>query len=266
MRTFVVDSFTDVRFKGNPAGVCFPQEALSDELMLSIANELQYSETAFVQLSEAPNIFSIRFFSPKMEIPLCGHATLASASTVFDLYNLKYATFVNVEGVALEVEQWGEWIRMVFPEYPLFEAEIPRPMMEALGIEQIESSFYNSETNILVIEISDATQLKSLQPDYVQLVASHSTVGGVLVMAEGDENYDYYYRHFWPWNGTNEDPVTGAVQSFLGPYWSRKLGKTQLKAFQPSARSGFMNVHLHDDKVFISGKAVRVLEGQFLLD
>lgn len=262
MKTCIVDSFTDVAFKGNPAGVCIVDTELSDETMLLIAQELGLSETAFVRQTDQGQV-AIRYFSPKMEIPLCGHATLASARVLFESEPLDHLCFITAEGLELGVHRCGTAIEMTFPAYGTEPAEAPRGLLEALGISEVRNAVFNKETCILLIEVGSTELIAELTPDYAALVQSHDGINGVLVTAasEGD-GFDFHSRYFWPWSGTNEDPVTGGTHTFLGPYWSVRLGKTRLKSFQSSARSGFMDVEILDDeKLKITGSAVVVFEG-----
>lgn len=266
MKTFIVDSFTDRVFRGNPAGVCIVDAELGDDLMLSIAQELNLSETAFIRRIGGESTFSIRYFSPKMEIPLCGHATLASARIVYKLFSLKEVTFVTGNGVELLVTSTEESISMKFPVYETIPEAAPEEMLNALGLRSILNSSYNRELNILLIEISSTDVLKRLHPDYAALLKTHDAINGVLVTAASSgDGFDFHSRYFWPWSGTNEDPVTGGTHTFLAKYWSRKLGRNKLKSFQSSKRSGFMEVELEGDTVVIRSQAVIVLEGSFLL-
>lgn len=264
IKTYTVDSFTDQPFKGNPAGVCLPEEKLSEELMLTIAKELGLSETAYVQKIEGNEKYSIRYFSPVMEIPLCGHATLASAKVLFEKEeSLESITFVTIEGIELVVTKMGEQIRMKFPVYETIPSEIPPALLRALGIKEVINVVYNKETNILLLEIKDAEIIQNLQPDFAALVKSHDTINGVLITAPSNkDNYDFESRYFWPWSGTNEDPVTGGTHTFLTKYWSERLGKKKMKSFQCSKRSGFMEVELINDSEFtITSQAVIIFEG-----
>ena len=139
-------------------------------------------------------------------------------------------------------------------------------MLEALGISELVNQRYSPINKIILIEIPSATALANLHPDFGALLNSYSGINGVLVTAISDkEDFDFHYRYFWPWAGTNEDPVTGGVQTFLTKYWATKLNKTKLNAFQSSLRTGTMSTELLQDKVLISGEAVTVLEGQFNL-
>jgi PhzF family phenazine biosynthesis protein len=267
MRTFIVDSFTDTPFKGNPAGVCMIDSQLSDERMLHIAQELNLSETAFLSPLEPGGAFAIRYFSPKMEIPLCGHATLASAKVIFSLHKFKEAHFITIQGLDLYAKESEGQIVMEFPVYATRPADAPPALLAALGIKAIENSVYNDETKILLLEIADAEELAGLDPDFVALQRSHNSINGVLVTAPArTDGYDFHSRYFWPWSGTNEDPVTGGTHTFLAKYWASKLGKTRMKSFQSSKRTGFMDVELLDDKLRIGAQAVIVFEGRLAIE
>jgi PhzF family phenazine biosynthesis protein len=265
MKTYFVDAFTTELFKGNPAAVCMPEDNLDNNTMQKIATEIGFSETAFIQPIKG-NIYSIRFFTPKIEIPLCGHATLASSKILFDTTSLETIKFINCDGVELVSERSGSKIKMQFPVYETEEIEVPEEVLEALGIEEIINQRYSSQNKIILIEIKSAKDLAGLKPDYTALVNSYNGINGVLVTAvSGSEGFDFHYRYFWPWAGTNEDPVTGGIQTFLTKYWATKLNQTRLTAFQSSLRTGTMTTELLNDKVFIYGEAVTVLEGEFMI-
>lgn len=266
IRTYIVDAFTDMPFKGNPAGVCLLDGEMPVSTMLDIAVELNFSETAFVQKDLGENSYTIRYFSPKKEIPLCGHATLAASSILVDNLGISALHFTTIEGLGLNIKKKGQQIEMEFPVYKTGPAEVPQAMLVALGLDGVTHSVYNAETNILVLEVATPQTVEGLSPNYAKLLQSHDSIGGVIVMSRGEDPYDFVYRHFWPWNGTNEDPVTGAVHSFLAPYWAERLGKNSFKAFQPSERTGSMEVELvYNEKVLIRGKAVCVFEGHMLV-
>ncbi|MEO0559643.1 MAG: PhzF family phenazine biosynthesis protein, partial [Bacteroidota bacterium] len=243
MRTFIVDAFTDEPFTGNPAGVCLSEAPLPEETMLHIAQELNLSETAFLHQLETPGAHAIRYFSPKMEIPLCGHATLASAKVLIATEGLSEIHFTTGHGVELTIGSDGPQIEMAFPVYETHPASAPPALLDALGLDAIENSVYNEETEILLLEIASSSTLAKLAPDFAALVQSHDGINGVLVTAPGSsDGFDFHSRYFWPWSGTQEDPVTGATHTFLAPYWSERLGKTRMQSFQASARTGFMEV------------------------
>jgi len=262
--TYTVDSFTDKVFNGNPAGVCILKEPLTEAIMQSIAQELNLSETAFVEWLEGTGKYSIRYFSPVMEIPLCGHATLAASKILFDQNaNLEKIHFVTTEGIDLNIKLDKSEIVMEFPIYDTEPVSAPDALISALGISKVLNSVYNKETNILLLEIPSSEVLESLRPNYNALVDSHDSINGVLVTAlSNKEDYDFESRYFWPWSGSNEDPVTGGTHTFLTKYWGNKLGKKKMKSYQCSQRGGFMELDLiNDQNMTIKSQAKTVFEG-----
>jgi PhzF family phenazine biosynthesis protein len=266
MKTYFVDSFTNQKFKGNPAAVCIAEIDLDSTTMQSIATEIGFSETAFIK-KIANNNYSIKFYTPKQEIPLCGHATLASSKIIFDTTNLENISFVNSENIELKIEKAHGKIVMQFPLYDTQIMDVPKSILDAIGITKTVNTRYNPKNKIILIEINDSEVLANLKLDFLALVNSYSGINGVLVTAESNSpDFDFQYRYFWPWAGTNEDPVTGGVQTFLTKYWATKLNKNKLKAFQSSLRTGMMTTELLEDKVLIFGEAVTVFEGEFKID
>jgi len=268
IETYIVDSFTDKPFQGNPAGVCILESELSDHIMLSIAKELGLSETAFVHKLTHQNKYPIRYFSPKMEIPLCGHATLAASKVVFERNEgLSNINFINIQDLDLAIQKNGESIVMEFPIYDTKPQAAPKELLTALGIEKITNSVYNHETKILLLEIERCETLRNLTPDFEKLKKSHNAINGVLITSLSDKpHYDFESRYFWPWSGTNEDPVTGGTHTFLTKYWGTRLNKTKMNSFQCSERSGFMELELiSDNKLTIKSKAQIVLKGELRL-
>lgn len=262
--TYIVDSFTSEPFKGNPAGVCLIEQELSDPLMLNIAKELGLSETAYV-CQQAKGKYSIRYFSPKMEIPLCGHATLASAKVLFHNHpELTQILFMTVEQLDLQIGRENEAVVMEFPVYETEPSIAPPALLQALGLTDILNAVYNHETKILLLEIDNYSLLRSLRPDFPSLIKSHNEINGVLVTARSDEAaYDFESRYFWPWSGTDEDPVTGGTHTFLAKYWGDRLAKQEMVSFQCSERTGNMLVTLTDNNsLLIKGEARIVLEGK----
>jgi PhzF family phenazine biosynthesis protein len=263
MKTFFVDSFTNQKFQGNPAAVCIDETGIDPAVMQAIAAEIGFSETAFIKKT-ADNTYRIRFFTPKKEIPLCGHATLAASKIIFDTTALEQISFINCEEVELLIRKDAGRIVMQFPVYDTTEIDVPAAVLEAIGITDTVNTRFSPKNKIILIEIEDAGALAELKPDFQALVASYSGINGVLVTARSaDPDFDFHYRYFWPWAGTNEDPVTGGVQTFLTKYWAVKLKKTKLEAFQSSLRTGRMSTELAGDKVLIYGEAVIVFEGEF---
>jgi PhzF family phenazine biosynthesis protein len=265
IETYIVDSFTDKPFKGNPAGVCILNEKLSNVQMQSIAQELGLSETAFIIQIDKQNKYSIRFFSPRMEIPLCGHATLASSKVLFEKDpKMIEIHFKNIENLDLMIRKDGDRIEMEFPVYDTIAQNAPYKLLNALGIDKIINSEFNKETNILLLEIESSELLNNLSPDFESLKRSHKSINGVLVTSISEKSgFDFESRYFWPWSGTNEDPVTGGTHTFLTKYWSTRLNKKKMNSYQCSERTGFMEVELiSNNKLTIKSEAQIVLKGE----
>jgi len=266
--TYLVDAFTDQVFKGNPAGVCLLDSSLPESSMQTIAKEIGLSETAFVQWDVTIKRYRIRYFSPKMEIPLCGHATIAASKVLFDAHpNKNILTFKTIENIELLVSQSGNGLSMDFPLYTIEPVEVPWSLLNALGLSSFIECGFNPETKIILLAIDSCTKLRSLKPSYHDLLNAHDAINGVLVTAQSDqENYDFESRYFWPWSGTLEDPATGGTHSFLAPYWSKILGKKTLSSFQCSERTGSMMVTIVDkNTINIKGQAAIFLEGHITL-
>ena len=156
---------------------------------------------------------------------------------------------------------------MEFPVYETVPAEAPAAMLKALGLDGIENAVFNAETQILMLEIDDVDVLAGLSPDFAALYDSHQSINGVLITARShDGEYDFHSRYFWPWSGTNEDPVTGGTHTFLTKYWAERLDKQKLRSYQSSARGGFMDLELLGNTLLIRAQAQIVLEGDLRLD
>ena len=263
MKTYFVDSFTNQKFKGNPAAVCITESDLDNTTMQSIATEIGFSETAFIK-KISDNTYSIRFYTPKKEIPLCGHATLASSKIIFDTTTLDNINFLNCENIELKIKKKDGKIVMQFPIYETEEIDVPKSILDAIGIDKTVNTRFSPKNKIILIEINNSDTLANLKPDFMALINSYRGINGVLVTAQSNNpDFDFHYRYFWPWAGTNEDPATGGIQTFLTKYWATKLNKNKLKAFQSSLRTGIMTTELLQDKVLIYGEAVTVFEGEF---
>lgn len=257
INTYIIDAFTTEPFKGNQAAVCLLQDELSEQTMLDIAAEFGYSETAFV-IKQDTHSFSIRYFSPSQEIPLCGHATLASSKALFTEHeNLSKITFHTHFDDTLKISQNQGQIEMYFPQHDTEKATIDNNIQNALGINDFLNCEYNAFHNIVMLEIESSEILKNLAPNFSVLRNIETSINGVLVTAKsGRKEYDYEYRYFFPWSGADEDPATGGIQSFLAKYWAKKTNKNKMKAYQSSARTGSMEIELIDDSVVIRSDAV----------
>ncbi|KAL4640868.1 phenazine biosynthesis-like domain-containing protein [Arapaima gigas] len=281
---FIVDAFTNQAFKGNPAAVCLLPHELQDDMYQKIAAEMNLSETAFIWRLRSSNDFSsgahfgLRWFSPKNEIPLCGHATIASAAVLF--YHKKNinpsVTFETLSG-ELYVRMHGDTIVMDFPlnkptpQVGKVSCDVAGSLQITVGDLPIEDVQYCGVVKKLMVCLSDCcdrTALTSLQPDPEALLRTESSgkIKSIVVTMKGDPSseptYDFLSRNFAPWHGIPEDPVTGSAHTVLASYWSEKLGKKKMLAYQCSSRGGELDLTLRDDgRVDIAGRAITVLKG-----
>jgi len=257
----LVDAFTQAPFRGNVAGVCIPDGPADDAWMQQVAAELKHSETAFL-FPEGTN-WNLRWFTPKEEVKLCGHATLAAASVLWETGRVsqnKAIVFETLSG-KLTARRDGDWISMDFPaEPPATSMPIPG-LGQALGVEPLYTG--RNRFDILV-ELPLADDVCSLEPDLNALSAIRAR--GIIVTAASDlPHFDFVSRFFAPAVGVPEDPVTGSAHCCLGPYWGEKLKKTEMVGFQCSPRGGSVRVKLEGDRVLLAGHAVHVLSGKLLV-
>ncbi|WP_282366267.1 PhzF family phenazine biosynthesis protein [Pseudomonas sp. PS02290] len=254
-----VDAFTDRPFSGNPAMVYRLDAWLSDQLMQQIASEHNLSETAFL-VREAP-AWHIRWFTPTHEVPLCGHATLASAFVLFEKYGEK-AEVIHFTGKSgpLSVSRESHRLVLDFPSMPPAEQGVTLDIERALGTAVVDVL---SAAELLVVLESEQA-VRDCKPDFAAL--ARLPWPGVIVTAKGDgERYDFVSRYFAPGIGINEDPVTGSTHCSLIPYWSARLNKFSLTGYQASARGGELFCRLEGDRVKIGGYATLVASGALIL-
>lgn len=252
---YQVDVFSERLFKGNPAGICLlPSLWLDDEVMQNIAFENNLSETAFVQPQEGR--FGLRWFTPSIEVDLCGHATLAPAHVLFNETNLETqrVEFETKSGV-VSVEKGKDYLIMDFPSRPPVPCEYPKDLVEALGKMPLE--VWRSRDYLMVFQ--DENDILQMNPDFERI--RHWDCLGVIVTAPG-KTVDFVSRFFAPGAGVNEDPVTGSTHSTLIPYWAKRLNKKYLHALQLSARGGEIFCQHADDRVKIGGKAITYFRGE----
>jgi PhzF family phenazine biosynthesis protein len=255
-----VDAFTAKPFAGNPAAVCVLPSARDALWMQNVAREMNLSETAF--LVRNGNAFDLRWFTPGAEVALCGHATLASAHALWEDGQLKpgeQARFQTKSGL-LTADRRGEWIEMDFPVKVDEPADAPPRLAEALGA---TLKYVGRNQFDYVVEVESETALRNLKPNMTLL--AELPVRGVIVTARSETNgFDFVSRFFAPAVGVNEDPVTGSAHCCLAPFWAKRLGKTELTAYQASARGGVVRVRLNGDRCMLGGQAVTVLRGELL--
>ncbi|MBO0727152.1 MAG: PhzF family phenazine biosynthesis protein [Blastocatellia bacterium] len=257
-----IDAFTSEPFKGNPAAVCLLDELSSAEWMQNVAAEMNLSATAFV-VPRQDGGFDLRWFTPAIEIPLCGHATLASAHSLWEAGRLaedKEARFHTLSG-RLTASRNGDRIEMDFPALPADKAELPRAVEEALKIEP-QAVFFNGRKDgpgKFLVELESESAVRNLKPDFEKL--RRAVNAGVIITSAGDSKYDFVSRYFAGYADIDEDSVTGSAHCMLAPYWAAKLDKTAMSAYQASARGGEVSVRLNGDRVILGGGAVTVLRG-----
>jgi PhzF family phenazine biosynthesis protein len=263
---FQVDAFTDRPFRGNPAAVCLLGEPLPDETMQAIAAEMNLSETAFVQPPDEEGFRKLQWFTPTVEVPLCGHATLATGHVLLNEMDEDGSLrFETLSGVLTVTREEGGWLRMDFPVDAPAPAEAPPGMYEALGCSPSTPSFLGVKA--WVVRLSAESDVEALSPDITALarVDVGDTALGVIVTAPGDGGTDFVSRFFGPWVGVPEDPVTGMAHTLLAPYWAGELGRDALTARQISKRGGKLRVRLEGERVHVSGRAVTVVRGELTL-
>jgi predicted PhzF superfamily epimerase YddE/YHI9 len=253
-----VDAFTDKPFAGNSAAVCVLPETRDESWMQSVAREMNLSETAF--LTPQADGYQLRWFTPSVEVDLCGHATLASAHALWEEGRLRpdeQARFYTRSGL-LTARRSGDWIEMDFPAKPEEAATAPDGLIEGLGA---NAKYVGRNAFDYIVELDSEDTLRRLKPDFTLL--GKIPVRGVIVTSRAAD-YDFVSRFFAPASGINEDPVTGSAHCCLGPFWRARLNKTEFVAYQASARGGVVRVRLEGDRVLLGGQAVTVLRGELL--
>ncbi|PYP54486.1 MAG: oxidoreductase [Gemmatimonadetes bacterium] len=258
-----VDAFTNRPFAGNPAAVCILPEPADPKWMLNVAREMNLAETAF--LVPQRDGYDLRWFTPSVEVDLCGHATLASAHVLWEDGRLKsneQARFHTKSGL-LTADRRESWIELDFPATPAAAAPPPSGLLDALGA---QPTFVGRSKFDYLIEVEHEDTVRGLTPDLTAV--SRVEARGVIVTSRsnGKTDYDFVSRFFAPQSGVPEDPVTGSAHCALAPYWSAKLGKKELTAYQASPRGGELRLRLVGDRVKIGGQAVTVLRGELTTD
>lgn len=266
MLIYQVDAFTDRPFAGNPAAVCLLAGPADETWMRHVAREMNLSETAFLHpLSPGANDFQLRWFTPTVEVDLCGHATLATAHILWETGVLAEdveARFHTRSGL-LTARRLDGWIELNFPATPPEPCPAPDGLAAALGVEPL--SVGRSKFDYLV-EVDSTAAVTALEPDFTRLRSL--PVRGIIVTAANDggldEPFDFVSRFFAPAAGVDEDPVTGSAHCTLAPFWAARLGKPKMTAYQASARGGVVRVELLGDRVALQGQAVTVLRAELL--
>ncbi len=265
-RIIQVDSFTDRPFAGNPAAVCVLNAPAPETWMQQVALEMNLSETAFVHPIESKSLFRLRWFTPRVEVDLCGHATLAAAHVLWEegiLGTHAHARFETRSG-QLGARRQGDWIELDFPA----EA-IDTTINDPREIERIEAALHAPLASAgrnrfdLLVELADEQAVRELRPDY-RLIGEFPDRGIIATSRAGEGRFDFVSRFFAPRVGVDEDPVCGSAHCCLGPFWASRLGRNELVGHQVSPRGGVVKVRVDGPRVALIGQAVTVLKGELL--
>ena len=255
-RLFIVDAFTSQRFKGNPAGVCLLKNGADVQWMQNIASELNLSETAFC--FPGNSIYQLRWFTPTREVDLCGHATLATAHILFEtrICQSNHIEFQTLSGRLTATMTDAGKIELDFPSEVPSSVDITKETLNSLGLSPIKIAANRLD---VLMQLAAEKDVIEFSPDFDAVRTLNYR--GLIVTARSDsDQYDIVSRCFYPAYGIDEDPVTGSAHCALSPYWSEILGKTELAAYQASARGGSLYLKLQEDRVMISGEAVTFCE------
>lgn len=253
----VVDAFSDRPFAGNPAGVCLLDAYPADEWMQKVAAEMKHAETAF--LVREGEDYRLRWFTPAVEVDLCGHATLASAHALFEGgYSGDTIRFHTRSGV-LTATRHADGIELDFPSEAPEEAPLPYPLRSF----EVESVWTGRNRMDWFVQLSTAAEVRALEPDFGE-IAGLGIRGLIVTAADETGEYDFVSRGFFPQSGIDEDPVTGSAHCAFAPFWASRLGKTTMTGYQASDRGGEVTVEVVGDRVKLRGRAVTVLRGSLL--
>ena len=256
LNIYQVDAFTNRLFGGNPAAVCPLQHWLEEDLMQKIAMENNLAETVFYVKEE--NSYTIRWFTPTVEVDLCGHATLAAAYVLFEMENHPGTTivFYSPRSGNLSVTKKDGWYGLNFPADRIRETEIDDTILACFNLKPVKAFRGNTDYMLLFEREED---IQSIVPDFAKIALLNAR--GLIITAKGNQA-DFVSRFFAPQSGVNEDPVTGSAHTTLIPYWANVLGKDELNAIQLSARGGFLRCKFLNERVEISGQAKLYLVGE----
>jgi PhzF family phenazine biosynthesis protein len=258
---YQVDAFTDKPFSGNPAAVCLLPQARETTWMQAVAKEMNLSETAFLLKQE--DGYNLRWFTPAVEVDLCGHATLASAHVLWEtgiLRREEQARFHTRSGLLTAVCK-GREMELNFPAKNEEPAEAPGGLLEAL---KVKAMYIGKSKFDYLVQVEAEETVRGLKPDFA--ILKNIPVRGVIVTSRAvSPGYDFISRFFAPAAGVNEDPVTGSAHCTLGPFWGRRLGKKEFLAYQASERGGTLRVRLAGDRVHLGGNATTIFRGEMIL-
>lgn len=256
-----VDAFTDTPFKGNSAAICLLTDLKNDAWHQSLATEMNLSETAF--LSKQQDGYNLRWFTPAVEVDLCGHATLASTHALKEMGLIQEdekVSYFTRSGKLISTIRNGK-IELNFPSEPCQQCPAPPDLLDGLNI---QPTFIGKNRMDYLVEVETEKEVQELKPDFARL--SNLGLRGVMVTAKSSSNErDFVSRFFAPGSGIDEDPVTGSAHCCLAPYWAEKLGNTKLRAHQISQRGGKLDLELLNDRIILKGQAVTIFKGELCI-
>ena len=258
---YQVDAFAEKPFQGNPAAVCLLDDVRSADWMQSVAGEMNLSETAFVRKTEED--YTLRWFTPTMEVELCGHATLASAHVMWSEGVVKKSELIRFHtrsGVLTCTRAQGA-IELDFPAILIAERVPPAGLLEALGV---QPSFIGTSQGYILLIVDSEAVVRDLKPNFNVLRSVLGIRGLIVSSLSTNPQFDFISRFFAPGCGVDEDPVTGSAHCCLAPFWSKRLGKSTMTAFQASHRGGIVQVRILNERVILGGTAITVLRGELL--
>jgi len=263
---YQVDVFTKEYYKGNPAAVCILDEEIEDEYMRDIAAEMNLSETAFVlPIDNELNIYSLRWFTPEVEVSLCGHGTIGTAKVLYDIMGIKSDEIIfKTKSGDLIARKYETGIGIDMPLDTPLDIEPPIELLNSLEIKEYEDIKIGKATRKLIIRVKDKSVILKLNPNFNEMksIKFKDDIKGVAITTSDSNKYDFVTRYFNPWAGINEDPVTGSVHTVLASYWGEILNKVEMKAYQASPRGGELILKINDDRVELIGDAIIVLKGE----
>ncbi|MEO6724188.1 MAG: PhzF family phenazine biosynthesis protein [Blastocatellia bacterium] len=263
-----IDAFASEAFRGNPAAVCLLEMSKPDDWMQKVAAEINLPMTAFIVPRLKANEADLRWFTPTVEMPLCGHATLASAHALWETGRLNEAQEAHFHtlGGRLVCRRVGKQIEMNFPALLMQEADLPSAIAEAFGVRPrkvFRQRYNDGSSGNFMLELDSEEAVRNLNPNFELL--RKAAKAGIIVTARGNTSkFDFVSRYFAGYVGIDEDSATGSAHCTLTPYWAGVLGKTEMTAYQASARGGVIGVRLSKDRVFLAGEAITVLRGSLL--
>lgn len=270
LRMYQVDVFTDKYYKGNPAAVCILDREIEEEQMRLIAAEMNLSETAFVLPQDKDlNIYYLRWFTPEVEVPLCGHGTIGTAKVLFDIMKIESDEILfETKSGRLIAKKYKDGIGIDMPLDDYEDLDISVDLLASLGIDKYIDAKVGKSTRKLIIRVDSEDEILKLNPDFNRMRALKfkEDIKGVAITTNNTRDYDFVSRYFNPWAGINEDPVTGSVHTVLARYWGHILNKNEMTAYQASHRGGKLSLKIKDrNRLELVGKSVIALKGEMYL-